>query len=350
MNKTFMQKMTAFFRKAFSENILLSIAIILIVLILLTAGGSYLYMRSYLNTRQTDTRTSELTITTGESVRAICRNLKEKGLIKQELPLLVYLKLTGKAGDLKAGEYRIAHNMTPIEIVDILTKGKVASRKITIPEGWTNEQIANYLEKEGVVSKAEFLKAAGKNYDYWFLKDKPAGASLEGFLFPDTYQVSLHSTAEQIVDKMLANFNSKVDSTRKLEIENSKMNAFETITLASVVEREVSKPEDRKVVAGIFQSRLDIDMALESDATVQYVLNSNKKIFSYEEAHTASPYNTYVNKGLPIGPIGNPGIESINAVLHPTMTDYLYFLSAKGVTYYAKTFDQHEANRTRYLQ
>lgn len=305
----------------------------------------------YLNTPASkDKREISFEVKKGDGVREISANLKKEKLIKNDLYFLIYLKINGLVSSLRAGEYNIALNNTPRQVADILTKGKIASRKITIPEGWTNRQIAEYLDREGVVSKSDFLIAAKKHYGYTFLKDLPTGASLEGFLFPDTYQISLKATADDIVKKMLENFDEKYTTEMRNQVAATKLNTFEVVTLASVVEREVSKPEDRKIVAGIFWSRLNEDMPLQSDATIQYILNSNKKIFSYDETKVESPYNTYLYKGLPAGPIGNPGLDSIKAVINPEKTDFLYFLSANDVTYYSKTLSEHEAKRAKYLE
>ena len=295
-------------------------------------------------------KTTAFTIDKGEDVRLVVKNLSDANIINNDWPFLLYLKFKGLSSQLIAGEYQIGPKTTPMEVADILTNGRVASLKITIPEGWSNQQIADYLDKKNIVTKEDFLAATKKNYDYEFLKDKPSGTSLEGYLFPDTYQISYNAKSEDIINQMLKNFDKRVTPQIRSEIKASDESLFDVLTLASVVEREVSKPEDRKVVAGIFLLRLKEGMALESCATIQYILGVNKMQFTYEETRTESPYNTYLNKGLPVGPISNPGIDSINAVLYPQITDYLFFLSADGITYYSKTLDEHEAKKNQYLQ
>jgi UPF0755 protein len=141
---------------------------------------------------------------------------------------------------------------------------------------------------------------------------------------------------------MLTNFDNKLTSALKAEVAGSGMNLHQVLTLASIVEREASKPEDRKVVAGIFSARLKDDMPLQSDVTVLYVLGVKDKILTDADLKVVSPYNTYLNKGLPIGPINNPGIEAIEAVLNPTITEYRYFLAADGKVYYSKTLAEHQ--------
>lgn len=288
-------------------------------------------------------------IVKGEGVREISANLEKQKLISEDITFMAYLRFTGLASNIQAGEYRLSATMSPRTIADILTSGKVASKKITIPEGWTIEDIGDYLEEQKVVSKTEFITATKQDYEYDFLKDKPTGQGLEGYLFPDTYQISATVTAESIVKLMLSNFDQHLTSEIRTAISASGMDIFETVTLASVVEREVAKPEDRKTVAGVFLNRLNLGMALESCATIQYILKSNEVRFSYEQTRVESPYNTYINQGLPVGPIGNPGIDSIRAVLYPNKTGYLYFFSSEGITYYSKTLDEHEENISKYL-
>lgn len=337
-------------RKKSPKKLLIIISLIAIGLIILFLTSFALYMRHYMYSPNKNNVETEFTIQKGENVKVIAKTLQDKKLIKNDLPFLIYLKYKGISGRLIAGEYRFDPKLTPMEIVDIITSGRIASQKITIPEGWTSVQIAEYLAKKEIVTKENFLKATKEKYDYDFLSDKPSGTDLEGYLFPDTYQISYHSNSKDIIDKMLINLDKKLTSQIRAEVESSGYSLYEVLTLASVVEREVAKQEDRKVVAGIFLSRLKEETPLESCATIQYILEVNKKQFTYEETRTPSPYNTYINKGLPFGPIGNPGVESINAVLHPQITEYRFFLSANGVTYYSKTLAEHEDKKAKHLQ
>ncbi len=337
-------------KKSFWQKKLFAIGLTIILAILILLGSSTLYMNWYLHDKNNNKQTVSFVITEGENVRNIAKDLKNKGLIKNDLPFLFYLKYRNLSGQLIAGEYQFAAGLTPLQIIDILTSGRVASKKITIPEGWNIDEIGAYLEKNNIVTKDEFVAATKKEYQYDFLVEKPKNLSLEGYLFPDTYQISYNATAENIVEKMLKNFESRLTSEIKARVSASGMSLFEVVTLAAVVEKEVAKPEERKVVAGIFLSRLREDMALESDATTQYILRSNKRRFSYAETRTPSPYNTYLNRGLPVGPISNPGTESINAVLNPSITEYRYFFTADNVTYYSKTFSEHEEKIAKYLK
>lgn len=340
LNKNFIQK---------NKKLLTSGVIVLGVILSFFAFMAAYYL--YFLDKPLDKNAAETTfvITKGDGVRKIAANLEKDEIISQDLTFLIYLKLSGLSSSLQAGDYRLSAAMSPYTIADILTKGKVASKKITIPEGWTIDDIGTYLEKQGIVTKADFVAATKKNYEYDFLADKPAGQDLEGYLFPDTYQISVTANAEDIVRVMLDNFDKQLTTETRAAISGSGMNIYETVTLASIVEREVSKPEDRKVVAGIFLNRLNTGMALESCATVQYILKTSEKRLSYEQTRVESPYNTYLNTGLPVGPIGNPGSESIRAVLFPEKTDYYFFFSADGVTYYSKTLEEHNAKVAKYL-
>ena len=328
----------------------LSVFVVIVAIGLVCLLGSYLYLNHYMTTKNTTKTEKAFIIKEGDGVRQISKNLQQAGLISTDWPLLIYLKMNGLSGKIIAGEYSITPESTPRKIVEIITGGKVSTDKITIQEGWTNNQIGDYLEKKKIVSKASFLIAAKKNYDYDFLKDKPVNVDLEGFLFPDTYQLPTKVSADQIVEMMLKNFDNKLTPQLKKDAEKTGLNLYQVVTLASIVEREVAKPEDRKLVAGIFLSRLRENMALESCATIQYILGENKEQLTYDETRIPSPYNTYLNPGLPLGPIGNPGIDSIEAVIFPEITEYRYFLSADGVTYFSKTFDEHEAKKVKYLQ
>lgn len=340
MNKLFIQKYQKFFLPA---------AIVAGALLLLFAFaiGYYAY---FLNT-PANKKGAEITfvVTKGDGVRKVTADLKKDKIISNDFTFVVYLKLSGLSSSIQAGDYRLASSMSPRTIADILTKGKVASKRITIPEGWTIDDIGVYLEREGVTTKTNFILATTASYKYDFLTGKPADQGLEGYLFPDTYQISATATAGDIVKLMLDTFGEKLTPEIRAAIKGSGMNTYEVVTLASIVEREVAKPEDRKVVAGIFENRLNSGMALESCATIQYILKSNEERFTYEQTRVESPYNTYLYPGLPVGPIGNPGIDSINAVLFPERTSYLYFFSANGTTYYSKTLDEHEAKIAKYL-
>jgi len=211
--------------------------------------------------------------------------------------------------------------------------------RVTFPEGWTAHQMAALLESRGITSAK----------DYLVLVDKE---KREGFLFPDTYRIYKNSSAEDIIKKMLDNFDAKLAPDLRLAINSQGKTIFDVITMASIIQNEVKNLDDMKVVSGIFWNRIKIGQALGSDATLTYVLGVKKDRHSLEETNLDSPYNTYKYKGLPPGPISNPGINSIVAAIYPTDTDYNYFLtdSNSGQTIFSKTFDEHIKNKAKYLK
>jgi len=246
---------------------------------------------------------------------------------------------------------------------------------IQIIEGWNNYDIAEYLEEEGLYQSEEFLKVAGlpridyrKNNqasalndfskEFSFLDDKPKYYGLEGYLFPDTYRIYASSTVTEVIEKMLANFDKKLTPQMRADIKSQGKTIYEIITLASIVEKEApinyqtSSDRDARIIAGIFLNRLKIGQGLQSDATLSYIYGDNKPAHSGAELDNSSPYNTYKYRGLPPGPICNPGILAIKAAIYPIVTDYNYFLTPKGKenVIYARTYEEHLQNKYKYLK
>ncbi len=341
--------------KSMSKKIIILIIIIIAALII-TAGGYFgyqFYINHGIDAAASDNDAEKtFVVNKGENLNQIAENLEKEGLIKKALFFESYIKKEDLETKLQAGEYILKATMTPKEIGNLITGGSTKEGQITIPEGWKAEEIAEDLSQEGIISKQEFMNLVKKSdFDYAFLSDKPENASLEGYLFPDTYRIDQEANSQEIIQKMLDNFDQKLTQALRDEIKKQNKTIFEIVNLASIIEREVPKEKDRKIVAGIFYNRLDLGKALESCATIQYILGSNKKQFTYEETRTESPYNTYTNAGLTPGPICNPGITAIKAAISPQKTDYLYFLSGiDGKTYYAMTYEEHEVNKTKHLK
>ena len=253
------------------------------------------------------------------------------------------------------------------EIVSALTSaGETNERDVKILEGWNNREIADYLESEGVVSKDVFsdeLKKIGQSSDYEFLNDRPAGATLEGYLFPDTYRIykefpqelldgqdQSSAAADQLIKKMLDNFDQKLSSDLRAEIARQKKTIFEIVTMASIIEKE-ARGDDMAMVSDIFWRRIKEGIPLQSDATINYATGSYETSASAEDLNIDSPYNTYKYRGLPAGPIGNPSLEAIKAAIYPKANNYWYFLTTDdGQVIYSKTFEEHKANKLKYLQ
>lgn len=292
----------------------------------------------------------EFVVEEGQGVKVITENLTDEDLLNHPLVFMIYLRYKGLTSDLKAGHYDLNKNMSILDVVDVLTGGKVKSSKVTIVEGLRVEEVAKKLAADNIVRETDFLEMVKGTYEYDFLKDKPVDQTLEGYLFPDTYFLPAEVTSEQIIEKMLANFSKKFTSELEQAAASQGFSIHEIITLASIVEKEVSKKEDKEKVAGVLKNRLDINMALQADATNHYVIGDWKKTLAAADLNIDSPYNTRKYRGLPPGPICSPGLDSIIAAIHHKESDYLYYLSDKdGVTHFSYTKDEHDEKKAIYL-
>lgn len=248
---------------------------------------------------------------------------------------------------------------------------KTQEISLTLIEGWTIKDIADYLENQKLVKSENFVNLTKKfiKNNHPLLAQNPKDSGLEGFLFPDTYRVFKpktdfsDKTGEELIKKTLDNFSKKITPAMLLEVKAKNMTLFDIITLASIIEKETGRnaitaqqkqnlDEERKIIAGIFYNRLNIKMALESDATINYITKHNNPMPTKEDLEVNSPYNTYKNRGLPPGPICNPSLSSIMAAIYPTQTDYFYFLHKQpsGEAVFSKTFDEHVKNKFKYLR
>ena len=228
-----------------------------------------------------------------------------------------------------------------------------AEKNITIIEGWNLDNIEGYLIKQGFAAQGlTKLKVKDYSADYSFLSSAPASASLEGYLFPDTYRVYQDASLDDIVQKMLANFAAKLDSGLQAEVAKQGKTVNQIVTMASIIEKEVSASTDRGVVSGIFWRRIKIGQPLESCATLAYVLGEYKAQYSQADTMVESPYNTYRHYGLTPGPISNPGLASLQAAIYPVSSNYNYFLTRPdtGETVYGRTFNEHLQNKAKYLK
>lgn len=232
-------------------------------------------------------------------------------------------------------------------------------KTVRIPEGSNNKEIINILVTAGLLTEEEFLQAQANypNERFDFLTDRPAGTDLEGYLYPDTYRFFASSTPEDILTRMLSNFDKKLTPELRTEITAQGKTINEIVTMASLVEKEApifyakNDNTDAKIVAGIFWRRIKNNQALQSCATLAYILGVNKPQYTTADTQTPSPFNTYIHTGLPPSPISNPGLLAIEAAIHPTATNYNYFLTPAGSKemVYAVTYEQHLANKQKYL-
>ncbi|MBI2863568.1 MAG: endolytic transglycosylase MltG [Chloroflexi bacterium] len=299
-------------------------------------------------------------VSPGENAATIGQRLKEQGLIRSVDAFRLLVTYYGVGAHLEAGEYELRPNMTTTEVISVINKGIVKTTSFTIPEGWRIAQIAEAVGKKGVFGKDEFLKAVkdgGNGYE--FLANVPSSSSLEGYLFPDTYSISPSSSPADLVNQLLKNFDRRVTPAMRAKAIANGLSLHEVITLASIVEREAVVTTERPLIASVYLNRLKLGMPLQADPTVQYSLANDpasvakfgfwKVGLTEADLEQVSPYNTYRNKGLPPGPICNPGLASIQAVLEPAESDFLYFVAADdGSHAFAKTLDEHERNIRRY--
>ena len=240
--------------------------------------------------------------------------------------------------------------------MNILSSGSNISEKnkITIPEGYTVAEIGEYLEEKGIVTADDFLNTANTvDFDFKFIKDIPEGRTnrLEGYLFPDTYYISDNATSEEIINKMLTRFNDFYTEENIKKAESLGLTFDEAIIVASIVEKEISAPSERSIAAGVIYNRLEIDMPLQIDSTVLYAMGTTKEVVTYDDLETDSPYNTYTNKGLPKGPISNPGQAAIEAALNPDDNDYIYYVlkdRTSGEHYYTNNYDDFLKTKEQY--
>ncbi len=297
----------------------------------------------------------EITVERGMSTAAVAAELERRDLIPEALVMRLYTRFRQDAAAIQSGRYRVEVGMRPVDILDAMVEGRVIddSVAVTIPEGFRLDQIAYRLERNDIVERDAFAEAAVmldvyRDIDPVFdeLEDD---ASLEGFLFPETYRLFPESDPEAVVRRMLATFARRLDRELRAAVERSERSLREVVILASIVEAE-APTEDMPTVAGVFSNRLERGMRLESDATVNYVLGTSVLQPTFAQVAVDDHYNTYRYPGLPPGPIGNPGLTALRAAADPQETPYYFFLNKPtGETVFSRTFAEHLDNKARYL-
>jgi UPF0755 protein len=286
------------------------------------------------------------TIREGLTLRQIAYELESQGLIRSKNLFLIWARLKGYGKNIKAGEYRLSTGMNPLMILNRITEGRIITHPVTIPEGFRISQIGDLLDREGVVDKQAFYALASdpetaKKYQI------PA-PNLEGYLYPDTYYFGKNTSAADVIQVMVTRFWEVIGPLRG-RIESSGLTLSEVVTLASIVEKETGRAEERPVIASVFLNRLNRNMRLETDPTVIYGLENFDGNLKKKHLKEKSPYNTYVIRGLPPGPIANSGLEAIRAVLYPAETEFLYFVSKNdGTHHFSKTLTEHNRAVQKY--
>lgn len=284
-----------------------------------------------------------ITIKKGMSTHDIGNILYEKGIVKNAFIFRAMAKIQGLDSNLQAGNYVFTRRMSSQEIVKMLSQGQTAYNEITIPEGYTVKQIAKLIEDKKLGNKEKFIQLA-KHYEiYNYMKGNgQVEIMAEGFVFPATYRLAADVTEQELLEMMVKQFDKVFDDKMRQQAANKGLSIRQVVILASLVEKEAQLDSDRPIIAGVFFNRLKNDMPLQSCATIQYILGYPKPELTVSDTQIESPYNTYINRGLPPGPIANPGIDAIKAVLYPAETDFLYFVADKnGAHHFSRTYEEH---------
>jgi len=297
----------------------------LILIILIFLSVSFILDEIYLPKSFKLEKEKLFLVKPGQNLFQISENLEKEGLIKNKFFFDFYIFIKGVQRKLQAGEYFLSPSESIARIAGKIISGDIAKVVVTIPEGFTVKQIEEKLN----------LKLPGEN--------------LEGFLFPDTYYLPVDVTPEKVVEIMTTNFDKKM-APFKEEIEGQGKTIFEIVIMASLLEKEVKTFEDKELVSGILWKRLKNNIPLQVDATISYITGKQTTRISREETQIDSPYNTYKYLGLPIGPICNPGIDSIKAAIYPKNSQYWYYLStSEGKTIFSETLEEHNLAKAKYL-
>jgi peptidoglycan lytic transglycosylase G len=283
----------------------------------------------------------------GASLTTVARQLNDAGVISHPTYFVLLGRALGAQRTIQAGEYALQTTMRPMEVLKRLTSGAVVQIAVTIPEGFTIREIAAELEAQDIMPARAFLAAAA---DPAIRSEEGIEApSLEGYLFPSTYYVSRHTKPEELVRRMVRQFQ---ESTRELDWSHAgglQLSRHQIVTLASIIEKETSRDEERPLIASVFYNRLKRRMPLQSDPTVIYALNDFDGNLRRVDLEINSPYNTYRVSGLPPGPIANPGLASLEAALHPASSTYLYFVSKNnGTHFFSSTLVEHQKAVLKY--
>lgn len=284
----------------------------------------------------------------GVGAQRVSKDLSAEGIIKDPEFFKLMLRFTGNSGALKTGVYELNDGMSAWQVMNVLTEGKVRMLSVTIPEGYTNRQIGDVFKQKGLVaSREEFLELAS---DHRLLaKYNIPAQSSEGYLFPDTYMVPLGYTGDKLIEIMVRQFFAVLKEASD-DTKLSPTELHKEVILASIIEREAAHSSELPMMAQVFKNRLQKRMRLESCATVQYIFDKPKKRLFDKDINTQHPYNTYLHRGLPPGPVSNPGKKALHATFHPTPTENLFFvLKEDGSHHFSPTFKEHLAAKKEFL-
>jgi UPF0755 protein len=324
--------------------------IISVVAIFLLLIFFFVCFEVYIPINPSSQETVAYTVQKGWGDAQIANDLQNLGMIRSSYFFRLYVLLSLQHSNLKAGEYNLSPKMSIYQIAKKMAAGDVIRDTVKILEGWDTNDIGKYMQSKGICTQDEFISLAQKDYSntFDFLQDKPKSAGLEGYLFPDTYEISKGETCQDILNLMLSNFGKKLTPAMRADIKTQKKSIFDIVTMASLIEKEVRGLDDKKIVSGILWKRIAIGMPLQLDSTINYITQKSDPSATMKDIKIDSPYNTYKYYGLPKGPISNPGIDSITAAIYPKTTNYWYWLS-DGKTIFSETLEQHNIAKAKYL-
>ncbi len=328
------------------------------LLLLLLMGAGAAGWAAYTYTRAPETAADDLffQVKRGETVSGIASMLEDKGIIRSAMALKIYARLMKTEGNLQTGYYTVPEGAGLVEVHDLLLTGKQYLVTLTIPEGYTLHQAADILEKNGIVSSSDFL-AAAKNGELLDELGIPAD-SAEGYIYPDTYRMALETPAEMVLRHMVSTFKNTLERNN-IDLTGIKPEELHRrVILASIIEREYRQPSEAPLIASVFYNRLDINMPLQSCATVVYVITElqgkeHPAYLTYRDLEIDSDYNTYQHYGLPPGPICNPGEIALGAAFNPEKSPYLYFVledPQAGNHKFSETLYEHNAAKRLYIK
>jgi len=316
----------------------------LLLVVLVLGMGVYAYYHLPYDDRMRPVR---VVVPEGATLDQTAGLLEDKGVLRFPLVFAWVARVMGRDRSIRAGEYSLHSSMSPREVLQILCRGEVVLHRVTVPEGLTVKQIAILLEKRGFASREEILLESRK---VGFIRAFGVeGGSLEGYLFPDTYHFAMGLSPREILKAMVQRFNSVYGPVLRARQAENGLSLHEVITMASIVEKETSSRKEMPVIASVLVNRLRIGMPLQCDPTVIYGTEDFDGNLTREHLRTPNPYNTYLNKGLPPGPICNPGLDALKAVLYPADTSYLYFVSKNDGTHlFSPTLKEHNRAVEKY--
>lgn len=305
----------------------------------------------------TDPAVLPFTIERGETAASVAAHLAEQGLIADPDLFRLYIRYHDVDARLEAGDFDLRRNMTMEEIAEALQHARMEEITVTVVPGQRMEQIAEMLEGENVIKADAFLALARQGtFAYAVLADRPEGSTLEGYLFPDTYRLPAQASALDLVERMLENFDQRFTPAMRQAARDQGLTIHEAVTVASIVEREGVVAEEYPIIADVYLNRIEQGIPLQADPTFQYARGYDPATgqwwapFQVEDvSKVSSPYNTFLNPGLPPGPICNPGLAALEAVANPADTDYLFFYAkGDGTHAFARTYEEHLGNQARY--